>query len=84
MINARGLAVLLALALLAFGITQSRAAEDKPPIAIRHQAPGHVTCQVIRDFVAMVGPEKAEQMAKASGQSEERIAAGRRCLRESR
>jgi hypothetical protein len=77
MMNKRGWAALAILALLCFAASKSHA--DPIP---RHQRPGPTTCQVVRDFVAMVGPAKAEQMAREAGQSDARIAAARKCLDE--
>lgn len=81
MINSRGILVLILLALLCFAAGKSRA-EDTKPIQPRHQSPGGNTCQVVRDFVAMVGPLQAEKIARESGQSDARIAAARKCLQE--
>ena len=78
--NRRGWAALAILALLAFGMAKSRA-EEQPHINIRHQSPGATTCTVVREFVALVGPERAEQMAREAGASEARIVAGRKCLK---
>jgi hypothetical protein len=75
-INSRGFVALIILALLCFAASKSHA----EPILPRHQRPGPTTCQVVRDFVAMVGPVKAEQMAREAGQSDARIAAARKCL----
>lgn len=79
MIPPRGWAALAILALLCFGASKSHA-EGSKPIQLRHQSPGPTTCQVVREFVAMVGPAKAEQMAREAGQSDARIAAARKCL----
>jgi len=76
MMNKRGWAALAILALLCFAASKSHA----KPITPRHQRPGPANCQVVRDFVALVGPVKAEQMAREAGQSDARIAAGRKCL----
>lgn len=80
--NPRGWAALAILALLCFAASKSRA--DEQTITLRHQRLGPVNCQVVRDFVAMVGPAKAEQMARESGQSDTRIAAARKCLQDSK
>jgi hypothetical protein len=47
----------------------------------RHARPGRITCTVVRDFVAMVGKEEAERMARSTGASDAKIEAARRCLR---
>jgi hypothetical protein len=47
----------------------------------RHQRPARITCTVVRDFVAMVGKEEAERMARSTGASDAKIEAARRCLR---
>lgn len=83
MIPPRGWAALAILALLCFAASKSRA-EDTKPIQPRHQSPGGNTCQVVRDFVAMVGPVQAEKLARESGQSDARIAAARKCLQDSK
>lgn len=79
--NIRGWSVLAILSLFAIGIAQSRAEEMKS-IQPRHQSPGPSNCQVVRDFVAMVGPEQAEKLARDAGASDARIAAARRCMKD--
>lgn len=64
-------------------ITQVHA-EDAKPIQPRHQSPGGVTCKVVRDFVAVVGPERAEKIARDGGASDARIAAARKCLQDAK
>jgi hypothetical protein len=49
------------------------------PITPRHQR--HISCTAVRDFVAAVGREEAERMARATGASDAKIEAARRCLR---
>jgi hypothetical protein len=71
----RGWAALAILALLCFAASKSHA--DPMP---RHQRPGPTTCEVVRQFVAMVGAEQAEKMARDAGASEARLAEARRCL----
>lgn len=83
MINMRGWAALAILALLCFAASKSHAEETKP-IQPRHQSPGGTTCKVVRDFVAMFGTERAEQMAREAGASEARIEAGRRCMKDAK
>jgi hypothetical protein len=73
----RGWAALAILALLCFAASKSHA--DPMP---RHQRPGPTTCEVVRQFVAMVGPQQAEKLARESGQSDARIAAARKCLQD--
>ncbi len=46
-----------------------------------HGKPDRSACLLVASFVASVGVAEAERMARASGQSEARIAAGRRCLK---
>jgi hypothetical protein len=79
MINSRGVFVLIILALLCFAASKSHA--DPMP---RHQRPGPTTCEVVRQFVAMVGTQQAEKLARESGQSDARIAAARKCLQDSK
>lgn len=79
MINARGLAVLVFVAVLATGLAHST--EPKPSIQPRHQSPGGTTCTVVREFVTLMGEAKAEQMAREAGASEARLAAARKCLK---
>lgn len=50
----------------------------------RHARPARVTCTVVRDFVALVGKEEAERMARSTGASDAKIEAARRCVRETR
>jgi hypothetical protein len=74
-----------ALAILALLCAASKShAEDAKPIQPRHQSPGAENCKVVRDFVAMVGTVKAEQMAREAGASEGRLAAARRCLQDAK
>ncbi len=70
---------LAAVILIAAGIKAR--ADDSPPINVRHQRPGKITCKIIRDFVAVVGEVEAEKMARASGASDARIEAARKCLK---
>lgn len=84
MIGTRGCIVLAALALFAAFLSQSHAEEQKPSIHLRHMSPGRPACTVVRDFVALVGPDKAEQMARDAGASDARITAARRCIKETR
>jgi len=82
LIPPRGWAALAILALLCFAASKIHA--DEQPIMARHQRPGPTTCQVVRDFVAMVGPAKAEQMARDAGASEARLVAARRCMKDAK
>jgi hypothetical protein len=50
-------------------------------ITPRHQRPGRITCAMVRDFVALMGQEQAERMARSTGASDAKIQAARRCLR---
>lgn len=75
MISYRGWAVLIILALMALGISQSRAAPT-----FRRQAPTQ-TCAAVREFVAMVGAAEAEKVARNAGASDAQIAAAKRCLK---
>jgi hypothetical protein len=59
-------------------LLSSPAAADITP---RHQRPGRITCAMVRDFVALMGQEQAERMARSTGASDAKIAAARRCLR---
>jgi hypothetical protein len=54
------------------------------PATPGNRRPGRITCTVVRDYVALVGIDAAEKMARATGASDARIEAGRRCLRASR
>jgi hypothetical protein len=83
LIPLRGWAALAILALLCFAASKSHA-EDTKPIQPRHQSPGALTCKVVRDFVAIVGPEQAEKIARDGGASDARIAAARKCLQDAK
>ncbi len=80
MINARGFATLAIIALVSLAACRSRAEEATQS----HQRPGRITCETVRAFVAMVGPEKAEKMAREAGASEDRLAAARRCMKDAK
>jgi hypothetical protein len=78
MINARGWIVILFVAILCLAASRSHAGGSIVP---RHQRPGRVNCIVIRDFVAMVGKDEAEKLARDAGASDARVAAAKECLK---